>query len=177
MAEKSAASEYSVFGGGPFYELEKRLRLVRKDWENSLQRAIIFVGLCWGGPLLLSLYEGKAWGFFADKPYLMHLTAWARFFVAVGIFVSMEPIAGRRLAAVLHRLIKSELLAPGAIEGAAKAVTRARNRSGAFSAEFICLVVASIFSVLSGFNAYHANSKSWIMHQGADGTRLSLAAW
>jgi hypothetical protein len=177
MAEESAASEYSVFGAGPFYELEKRIRLVRKDGENSLQCAVFFVALAWGGPLLLSLYEGKAWGPFADKPYLLHLTVWARFFVSVGIFVLMEPIVGRRLAAVLHRLIKKELLAPGAKERAANAVTRAIKRSDAFSPEFICLVIALTLSVLSGFNVYYANSQSWMLQQGADGTRLSLAAW
>lgn len=177
MADEFGASEYLFFRGGPFYELQKRLRLVRKDRENTLQRAAIFVGLAWGVPLLLSLYEGRAWGSFADRPYLLHLTVWARYFVSVGIFMLMGPIIGRRLTEVLHRLVKSELLAPGSNAGAAEAVTRALKRSDASSAELTCLVIAVLISVLSGFHIQVANPRSWIFRQSPGGTSISLAAW
>jgi len=177
MAENPEANEYSIFRGGPFYELEHRLRLVRADRENSLQRAIIFVALAWGGPLLLSLYEGRAWGPFVDKPYLLHLSVWARYFISVGIFILMEPVVGRRLGEVLHRLVKSELLAPGSKGRAAEALTRALKRNGSSFAELACLAIAIIISVLPLFYIHEANPRSWIFRQGPDGARISFAAW
>lgn len=175
--EEFAAGQYTFFRGGPFYELQKRLHLVRKDRANSPQRAAIFVGLAWGVPLLLSVYEGNAWGYFANHPYLLHLTVWARYFVSVGIFFLMEPFVGRYLSELLRRLVKSELLAPGSKARAAEAVTRALNRSDAPSAELACLVIAVTISVVSASYIHEANPKSWILRQGADGTSISLAAW
>jgi len=175
--EEFGIGEYFFFRGGPFYELQKRLHLVRKGRENSWQRAAIFVGLAWGVPLLLSAYEGNAWGPYADRPYLLHLAVWARFFVSVGIFLLMEPFVGRRLAELLHLLVQSKLLAPGSKAHAAEAVTRALKRSDAPSAELTCLIVALMISVVSGFYLHEANPKSWILRQGADGTSFSLAAW
>jgi len=177
MAENPEASEYSFFRGGPFYELEHRLRLARTDRDNSLQRTTIFVALAWGAPLLLSLYEGKAWGLFVDKPYLLHISVWARYFISVGIFVLMEPVVGRRLGEVLHQLVKSELLAPGSKGGAAEALTRALKRSGSSFAEFTCLAIAVIISVLPLFYIHEANPRSWILRQGPDGEHISFAAW
>jgi hypothetical protein len=169
--------QYSFFRGGPFYELQKRLHLVRKDRENSWQRAAIFVALAWGVPLLLSAYEGSAWGPYADRPYLLHLVVWARYFVSVGIFLLMEPFVGRRLTELLHRLVQSKLLAPGSKARAAEAVTRALKRSDAPSAELTCMIIGFTISVFSGFHLHEANPKSWILQQGPDGMSISLAAW
>jgi hypothetical protein len=177
MSQDTDANEYSLFHGGPFYELQRRLRLVRQDRENSLQRAAVFVALAWAVPLLLSFYEGKAWGPFADRPYLLHLTAWARFFVCVGIFVLMEPFVGQRLAAVLRRLLRSNLLAPGSEPAAAAAIKQALIRSRKFSAELTCFLVAAVLSSLSALVVLDANPKSWVLHHGIDRTSLSLAAW
>jgi len=49
---KRAAQKTS---GGPFYDLQRQLGLLREDTFRAGSRALLFVGLAWGVPLILSL--------------------------------------------------------------------------------------------------------------------------
>jgi hypothetical protein len=47
--------EYLASHGGPFFELQRRLGVLREDALLASRRAVIFVSLAWGVPLLLTL--------------------------------------------------------------------------------------------------------------------------
>src|SRR5271154_5245079 len=79
--------EYLASHGGPFFELQRRLGVLREDALLADWRAAIFVALAWGVPLLLSLLQGRAFGPAATHPYLLDFGAWARFFIATGLFL------------------------------------------------------------------------------------------
>ena len=87
--------------GGPFYDLQRQLGLLREDTFRAGSRALLFVGLAWGVPLILSLIDGNAFGQASDKPYLLELGVWARFLVAVGLFMLMERQVEERLRELL----------------------------------------------------------------------------
>lgn len=176
-AEERAEDLDDFFRGGPFYDLQKRIRLIREDHKNSFRRAALFVVLAWVVPLLLSLYEGNAWGRFEDKPYLLHLSVWARYFISVGIFIAMEPTVGRWLAEVLKRLVQTDLIAPGSKDRTAKVVTRALNLRNSYSSELVCALIALLFAALSAFNLHENDPHSWMFRPGAQQTELSLAGW
>ena len=175
--EEKEIGEFLVARGGPFYELQKRLRLLHEDAQRSGKRAAIFVGLAWGVPLVLSLVAGDAFGPFADKPYLLAPAAWARFFIAVGLFILMERHVEERLRIHLKQFAQAPLLAPGSFEPAAAAVTRALKRRDAPLSEAVCLLVAVGLAVLSAINMQDANASSWAVHVSADGSSLTAAAW
>jgi hypothetical protein len=52
--EKRAIGDFLIARGGPFYELQRRLGLLREDSFRAGSRALLFVGLAWGVPLVLS---------------------------------------------------------------------------------------------------------------------------
>jgi hypothetical protein len=89
--------EFLIARGGPFYALQHRLGLLHGRALNAGRRAAILVGLAWGMPLLLSALFGHAIGPAASRPFLLDLGAWARFVVAIGIFVLMERLVEERL--------------------------------------------------------------------------------
>src|SRR5262245_17896788 len=95
--EGTQIGEFLAAHGGPFYELQRRLGLLHEHALRAGPRAAIFVGLAWGVPLVLSLIEGHAFGQMAEKPYLLELGAWARFLIAVGVFVLAEWHVERQL--------------------------------------------------------------------------------
>ena len=88
--EASRIGEYLASHGGPFFELQRRLGVLREDALLAGRRAAIFVALAWGVPLVLSLIAGRAFGPSAMHPFLLDFGAWARFFIAIGLFVLAE---------------------------------------------------------------------------------------
>jgi hypothetical protein len=82
--------EFLMARGGPFYDLQKQLGLLRENAFHAGSRALLFIGLAWGIPLILSIIEGNAYGPAEENPYLLSLAVWARFFIAVGLFILME---------------------------------------------------------------------------------------
>ena len=86
-SQKIPVDEFLVAHGGPFFELQRRLGLLRGDTLRAGLQAPLFVGLAWGVPLVLSLLAGNAFGQRAEHPYLLDLRVWGRFFLAVGLFI------------------------------------------------------------------------------------------
>jgi hypothetical protein len=106
--------DFRIARGGPYYDLQQRLGLLREEALHAGRRAVILVGLAWGVPLVLSAIVGHAIGPAATRPFLLDLGAWARFFVAIGIFVLMERMVEERLRAHLRQFARAPLLAPDA---------------------------------------------------------------
>lgn len=52
--------EFLFARGGPFYDLQQRMGLLREQALQARRRAAILVGLAWGVPLLLSAFSGHA---------------------------------------------------------------------------------------------------------------------
>ena len=89
-AEEDRIGQFLVARGGPFYTLQRQIGLLREDAFRAGRRAVLLVGLAWGVPLVLSIVTGDAIGPYTDRPYLLDPGVWARFFIAVGLFILME---------------------------------------------------------------------------------------
>jgi hypothetical protein len=169
--------QFLIARGGPFYELQKQLGLLREDAFRAGSRALLFVGLAWGVPLILTLVAGNAFGSAADKPYLLELGVWARFFIAIGIFMLMERQTEERLRTHLMQFARAPILAPGSFEAAAEAVTQALKRRDAYFAEIICLAIAILGTLATYFRLLDGDTTSWAVRVLPDGNTLTLAGW
>lgn len=176
-SNNSSIGEFLVARGGPFFELQKQLHLLREDALHSGSRASVFIGVAWGVPFLLSLFTGDAFGPSTENPYLLALGVWARFFIAVGLFVLMERNVEDRLRTHLEQFARAPLLAPVSFTPAAKAVTRALKRRDYRIAEIVCLIIAIAASIASVFNMLDVKTSSWAVHVSAEGVSLTAAAW
>jgi len=175
--EEARIGEFLIARGGPFYELQRQLRLLREDAFRAGSRALLFVGLAWGVPLILSLVAGNAYGPPADKPYLFELGAWARFFIAVGLFMLMERQVEERLRTHLQQFARAPLLAPDSFPAAAEAVTKALKQRDRCLAEALCLIMAILGTVVFYFRVIHGETSSWLVQISPDGNALTLAGW
>lgn len=139
--------------------------------------AAILVGLAWGVPLVLSAIAGHAIGPAATRPFLLDLGAWARFFIAIGIFVLMERLVEERLRAHLRQFVRAPLIAPGSQPGAAEAVVRALRRRDAWLPELACVVLAYAITLAGVSLVLDAEASSWLVTVGSEGVRSTPAGW
>jgi hypothetical protein len=176
-AEEERIGEFLVARGGPFYTLQRQLGLLREDAFRAGRRAMLLVGLAWGVPLVLSIVAGDAIGPYAERPYLLDPGAWARFFIAVGLFILMERQVEERLRMHLAQFARAPLLAPESFEPAAEAVTKALKRRDSRLAEIVCLIIATLVTIAGLFKMFDAETSSWMVRVLPDGNSFTVAGW
>ncbi len=106
--EASRIGNYLASHGGPFFELQRRLGFLREDALLAGRRAAIFVALAWGVPLILSLIRGDAFTLTGGRPFVLDFGAWARFFIAVGLFVLAEQQVEYGLHGKIGQLVRAD---------------------------------------------------------------------
>ena len=170
-------NEFLLAHGGPFYGLQQQLGLLREDAFRPGSRAMLFVALAWGIPLVLSVVEGNAFGALSTNPYLLDLGVWARFLIAVGLFILLEQQVQGRLREILLELVRAPILAPKSFAAASKAVTRALGRRDSNFAEIICLLIAVLATFASYIRFGDGVTESWAIQASSNGSALTLTGW
>jgi hypothetical protein len=169
--------KFLIARGGPFWELQRRLGLLHDRALHAGRRAALFVGIAWGVPLALSLLAGQAIGPVAAHPFLLDPGAWARFLLAIAVFVLMGRMVETRLRAMLRQFADAPLVPASELPRATEAVVRALKRRDAAVAEAAALALAIAVSL--GAVAVHRATRpgSWLLTAEAGGARLTLAGW
>lgn len=168
--------EFLASHGGPFFELQEQLKLLRKNALRVESRAVLFVALAWGVPFLLglprsfSLERGQG-------AYLADLGVWAKFFIGIGAFVLAELQVENGLKAKLAQLARAPIVAPTSIPAAATIVSWALRQRDSRGAELACLALAVFASTLSYLNFHTAEASSWAVEHLLEGNRITLAGW
>ncbi|CAN7635811.1 hypothetical protein LJR231_004860 [Phyllobacterium sp. LjRoot231] len=175
--EQDNTPPFLIFQGGPFYNLQLKANLVRGGDLNPLTRALIFVTVAWGVPLLLSLIAGTAFGILEARPYLLDPGAFARFFLAIGLLVFAESQIENQLRDGVHQFLTGQLLDANSLAPARAAVRKALKRRDSRLAELVCLALAVLASAFVISNMQDQTSSSWAVTIDAGGRSLSLAAW
>ena len=175
--EASRIGEYLASHGGPFFELQRRLGVLREDALLAGRRAALFVALAWGVPFILSFIAGRAFGPADAHPFLLDFGAWARFFIAVGLFVLAEQQVEYGLQGKLGQLVRAPILAPASFEAAANAVVRALRLRDSIAAEIICLGLAIAGTLARLDILMTSDSSTWAVQVADGGAHLTLAGW
>ena len=175
--EVNEISDFRIARGGPFYELQRHLGLLRENAFRAGPRAVLFVFLAWGIPFLLSVIEGHAFGSFEDHPFLLAMVSWSRYFIAVGLFVLMERQVEERLRMFLGQFVRAHILVPGSFEPAVQAVNRALRRRDSSVAEVICLLLAILGTVITYLNLAETDVSTWAIRVTGDDRSLTMAGW
>ena len=175
--EANAVADFLAAHGGPFYELQERLGLLKQSALQSGRRALIFVGLAWGVPLLLCLAAGTLWNASHGLPYLLDTGAWAKFFLSIGAFTLAERQIEDQLRQKLGRAFKASIVAPASVADGARAVNVALRRRNAPLAEVVCLILAVVASSVAYRHLHHVEHASWAVATSPGGNTITLAGW
>ena len=175
--EASRIGNYLASHGGPFFELQRRLGLLREDALWAGRRAAMFVALAWGVPFLLSLVHGDAFTLTGGRSFLLDFGAWARFFIAIALFVLAEQQVEYGLHGKIGQLVRAPIIAPGSLEAAANAVVRALRLRDSHLAEIVCLGLAIAGTLARLANLETADSSTWEVEVVNGGAHVTLAGW
>ncbi|MGO4441056.1 hypothetical protein [Rhizobium sp. RAF56] len=176
-ADTSTAKEFLASHGGPFYELQCRLKLLHEHALRSGRRALVFVGLAWGVPLLLGLPRSLSLDTSNGLTYLTDVSVWARFVVAIGAFVLAEQQVEERLREKLHQLVSAPIVPPSSFSDAAHAVNQALRQRNSHLAEAVCLLGASLATCVVLRHQYVVDTSSWVVTASPTGNSITLAGW
>jgi hypothetical protein len=168
---------YLSASGGPFYELQKKVNLIKQDAFKAKERAIIFIAVTWGVPLLLTIFAGTAFAPYSESPYLLEPGIWARSFIAVGIFLMMERQVEEQLRKHLRLFFEVPLLAPSSFDAATDAITKALNRRESGLGEGICAAIALLFALATLTRFWGFDEPSWAVSISTESVTLTPAAW
>lgn len=169
-------AEYLASHGGPFYELQSRLKLLHANALQSGRRAALFVALAWGVPFLLGLPESLSLDH-SQGSYLTDPGPWAKFFVAIAAFVLAEQQVERGLRIKLGQFARAPLIAPTSMPAAAQAVSVALKRRDSKLAELICLGFAAFAALLSFLNFHTSDVSFWAVRHAPEGNVITAAGW
>ena len=175
--EASRIGDYLASHGGPFFELQRRLGMLREDALLAGRRAALFVALAWGVPFLLSLVAGGAFALVDGRPYLLDFGAWARFFIAIGLFMLSEQQIEYGLNGKLGQFVRAPIIAPECFEAAASAVVRALRLRDSRAAEIVCLGLAMIGTLAWLARLTASRHSSWAVQIAGDSAHVTLAGW
>jgi len=127
-------------------------------------------------PCLLSLFEGTATGSFDDKPFLLDLSVWSRFLVAVGIFVGMERYVENGILRLLYPLLNAPLLPSSSQPLAKTAVNTALRRLASGRTEAALALAALGCSVLAAGGLIEVAEAKWVFveHEGSKSLSYAL---
>ncbi len=176
-ADTSTAKEFLASHGGPFYELQCRLKLLHEHALRSGRRALVFVGLAWGVPLLLGLPRSLSLDTSNGLTYLTDVSVWAKFVVAIGAFVLAEQQVEERLREKLHQLVSAPIVPAFSFSDAAHAVNQALRQRNSHLAEAVCLLGASLATCVVLRHQYVVDTSSWVVTASPTGNSITLSGW
>jgi hypothetical protein len=170
-------SDFLIAHGGPFYELQSRLGLLYRHNLAAGRRAVLFAAIAWLPLALLSFAQGTATGEFAQRPFLLDFSAYARFLLAVVIFVLMEATAEQRLRRLAAHFVESDLVPRRQLPEAAAALVKALRRLEARPAELVAVVAAYVLSYATIKGSQRIVPEPWLGTFQDGVLHLSLAGW
>jgi len=134
-----AEEDFSLVIGGPMFQLFRRAYLSGNTLELLRRRIVILVLVSWLPPLVISAFEGHAWGSSVNLPFLKDIDAHARFLIALPLVVGAELVVHQRMAGVVRNFLNRSLIPSEAMPEFEAAVASARRWRNSVMAEIALL--------------------------------------
>ncbi|MFH0351147.1 MAG: hypothetical protein ACHBMF_04325 [Chromatiales bacterium] len=143
-----------------------------------MRTALLFAAIAWLPPALLSLAQGLAWSeSLGGRTFFLDFSAYTRFIIAIVMFVVMERVAEKRIAALIRQFTDAGLVPPEERSRFITALQLADQRSSSALAEAIILGVAYVASASGGFRSMSLLQVSWLGSLVDGYVRFSPAGW
>jgi hypothetical protein len=163
--------ELALTQGGPTYQIEKRVGLIRKNSPLIVRRALLSICITWLPLLILAALQGNAMGHHVAVTFLGDFAVHSRFLLAVPLLLAAETIIGPRLAGAASHFVKSGLVLKEDSERFASAVDRGLALRDSRVAEGLLVVLAcAVTAITVRSTAIHVSTWSALR----DGSNITL---
>ena len=170
--------EFSLFPGGPLYQIWCRTRLSGAALELLGRRIVALAVLTWVPLLVLAIAEGKAWGSGITMPFFYDIDVQLRLLVAVPLLLVAEVVAHQRIQVVVRQFVDRGLVTDATWDRFEAAIASTTRLSSSSVAEGLILAFVYGVGVLFIWRSHVAiDIASWY-GMTVDGLRKpSMAGW
>lgn len=173
--------DFSIFLGGPLYQLLRNLRLTTPSLDYVRRRVIFISMFAWLPLLILSLFEGKAWGG-VGIPFLYDVEDQVRFLVALPLLIGAELLVHMRLRQIVGQFIDRDIITEKLIPKFRGLIASAMSLRNSVAIELILLIMVFVvghylWTTVSVIEKAAASGGSWYARTDSTGTHLSLAGY
>jgi hypothetical protein len=174
----NAFNDFSLVAGGPLYRLLRRTRLSGDEMQWTVRRMVVLAVLAWVPLLLLSIFDGRAWGSAVALPFLHDLEVHAKLLIAIPLLIAAEVTAHRRLLPIVRQFLDRNLIPETERPRFDAAIAAALRLRGSVVAEVLLIVFVYAVGVLFIWRTQSTLEISSWYADSADGSlHLSRAGW
>ena len=137
----SELSDFSLVPGGPLFRLFQRAHLSGDGLELLHRRVLTITLFAWLPLLLLSVFEGRAFGGAIRIPFLSDVEAHVRFLIALPMLVGAEVVVHRRIGPLVRQFVERGIVVPEDLPRFSTAVNRALGVRNSVPVEVALLVL------------------------------------
>jgi len=173
-----APHDFSVFLGGPLYQLFVRAHLAGTALELLRRRIIVLTSAAWLPLFVLSIAEGHLWGDAVKIPFVRDIEVHARFLLALPLLIIAELVVHQRMRSVIAQFLERDLIPEASRARFEAAIASAYRLRNSVVAEILLIISVYGLGVLVIWRHYIALSVTSWYSVPVDGIlRPSLAGW
>ncbi len=168
--------EFSLFIGGPLFQLLRRAHLTDDTLRLVRRRVIVISLLCWLPLLVISILEGNLFPAGENLSFLKDVGIHVRFLVALPLLIAAELVVHQRMRLLVPQFIERDLIPEGALPQFHAAITSAVRLRNSIIAEMVIVAIVYIVGILVVWRQYAAiETGTWYAAASASGSKPSLA--
>ena len=164
--------------GGPLFQMFRRAHLTGSALELLHRRIVVLVILAWLPLLVLSIWEGNAWGSNVRVPFLFDVDAHARFLIAMPLLLGAELAVYHSMRDIVGQFVDRGLVPENARTHFINALASAKRLRNSVLAEV--LLVAFVYGVgvlLIWRKFVDVDLTNWHARTQGDALNPTLAGW
>jgi hypothetical protein len=170
--------DFSVVYGGPLFQLWRRAGLAGNGMQLTHRRIIAAVLLAWVPLLLLSMYEGRAWGNGVALPFLLDIETHAKLLLAIPLLIAAEVTAHQRLPKVVRQFLDHGLLPAAERPRFDAAIASAMRLRNSVAAELLLITFVYVVGILYIWRTHSTlDVSSWYADSSGGTLHLSRSGW
>jgi len=177
VSRKGSDGGLSLVSGGPLFRLWRRTGLTDDDMNMVGRRVLVAVLLTWVPLLLLSMYEGRAWGG-EVLPFLRDVETQVRLLIVVPLLLLAEVRAHRELPAITRCFVDQDLIAVADRPRFDRAIASAVRLRDSVVAEVVLLVLVYLVGMfVIRRTQFLLDMENWYAISAGHQRVLTAAGW
>lgn len=167
---------FLLMEGGPFFNLQKRVGLIKQNTNRIKRRALLAAAITWLPLFLLAAMQHRAFGHSVPVPFVRDFSTYTRFLLAIPILILAENILGPRIAGAAAHFISSGLVIEKDYQRFDRFVAEGLHSRDSIVAEIVVVALAYCLSIVS-FIMTAVHIDTWYGTRADHGMTLTWAGW
>src|SRR5262245_8064107 len=170
-----AIPDSSLMRGGPFHRFQRTLHLEDPVNPRTARRAFLFALVSWLPLVALAAVQGLAINDDPRRSLLLDFTVYARFLVAVPLFIIGESVADGRFSMIVDYFLGSGIVTGPERQAFDDLLSKTRRLRDSRVADILWLVLAYAGAFLAVYYPLAPEPSTWLVDGDAGITPLSWA--